>query len=91
MPLNDFRSVCMPYCLQKQPDGKYLVLNRGYKPFGFKTSDHVKYEDYPICLQLKGIGPATAAKLSYKGSDDVNAIFLYNDGWIPTRVSKSGL
>ena len=37
MPLGDFRSVFMPYCLRKQKDGRYVVLNREYKPVGFFT------------------------------------------------------
>ena len=84
MPLNDFRSVFMPYCLSKQEDGTYVVLNREYKPVGFKTKETVDYKSYPICVHLKGIGPSTASKLSCHGSNDVNNIYLYDDGCIPT-------
>ena len=63
MALNDFRATFLPYCLDKQSDG-YVVLNRRYKPIGFKTRDKVNYEDYPICVELKGFGSVTAAKLS---------------------------
>lgn len=48
MPLNDFRSVHLPYCIKKLPSGAYVVLNREYKPLGFKTREHVDYEAYPI-------------------------------------------
>ena len=88
MPLNDFRSVFMPYCLRKQEDGTYVVLNREYKPIGFKTKETVDYKNYPICVHLKGIGPSTASKLSCNGSNDVKNIYLYDDGCIPTASSE---
>ena len=88
MALNDFRSVFFPYCLDKQPDGRYVVLNREYKPIGFKTREHIKYENYPIDVELKGIGSATAAKLSYKGDSNTDRIYLYNDDCVPTENAE---
>ena len=64
MPLHDFRSVNLPYCLKKQPDGKYVVLNREYKPIGFKTKDWVGYEQYPVAVKIKGLTAKVAAKIS---------------------------
>ena len=78
MALNDFRAVFLPYCIEKQPDGRYVVLNR----------EHIKYEEYPICVELKGIGSATAAKFSYKGDLNTEKIYLYNDGCIPTESAE---
>lgn len=89
MPLNDFRSVYMPYCLALQEDGSYAVLNREYKPVGFRTHDFVDYSDYPVTSTFKGIGPATAKKLSVDGSDKLESIFLYNDGCVPTRSAAN--
>lgn len=85
---SDFRAVFLPYCLQKQPDGRYAILNRRYKPVGFMTKDHIKYEEYPVCAELKGIGSATAAKLSYKGDSDTDTIYLYDDGCVPTQSAE---
>jgi hypothetical protein len=31
MPLGDVRSVHLPYCIQRQSDGTYVVLNREYR------------------------------------------------------------
>jgi|SRR5689334_9443094 hypothetical protein len=84
MPLNDFRSVHLPYCIKKLESGEYVVLNREYKPLGFKTRDQVDYEAYPIAVNFARLTPATAAKLSHNGKDDTNQIFLYDDGCIPT-------
>ncbi|QSV55098.1 MAG: hypothetical protein HEP80_15660 [Dolichospermum sp. UKL201] len=88
MSLDDFRAVFLPYCLQKQPDEKYAVLNRRYKPLGFNTREHIEYEDYPICVKLKGIGSATAAKLSWNCDSNTDIIYLYNDGCFPTKSSE---
>lgn len=88
MPLNDLRSVHMPYCLQKQEDGRYIVLNRAGKPLGFCTNDKVKYDVYPIKVKMR-ITSATAKKLSWEGNGNTERIFLYNDGCIPTKSSTN--
>ena len=88
MPLGDFRSVFFPYCLKKQEDGRYAVLNREYKPVGFFTREHITYADYPVLVKLKGLTPAKAAKLSWKGEKQVDEIFLYNDGCVPTHSKE---
>jgi len=81
--LGTFISVCLPYCLQRQPDGRYAVLNREYKPLGCNTYERIKYGDYPVCIELKGLGPATIRKLSCHGSEDPERIYLYYDGCNP--------
>lgn len=85
----DFRAVYFPYCIEKQTDGSWVVLNRQYKPVGFNTSDHVKYEEYPVSAKLQGIGPAVAKKLSYSGVVEGDRIYLYNDGCVPTHDKAS--
>jgi hypothetical protein len=80
----DFRCIYLPYCLVKQKNGNYLVLNLNYKPLGFATNDFLQYEDYPIEVKFRGLTKIIAAKLSWKESGDVEKIFLYNDGCIPT-------
>ena len=83
MSFDNVIAVYMPYCLQRQEDERYAILNREYKPLGFITKDWIKYDDYPVCARIKGIGPAMARKLSYKGSEDTDCIYLYNDGCNP--------
>ena|ERR1035437_6183178 len=90
MPLNDFRSVHLPYCIHKTENGKYVVLNREYKPLGFKTGDFIDYKDYPILVEFKGLTPAKIIKISYNGDSDNKNIYLYNDGCIPT-LSKNDM
>ena len=89
MSLEDFVAVFLPYCLQKQPDGTYPVLNREYKPVGFKTRDWIKYEEYPVCVKIKGLTEAKVVKLSYNGSKDMNRIYLYEDASNPIRTKKN--
>ena len=89
MPLKDVRSVHLPYVIKKLEGGRYVILNREYKPLGFKTYDHVDYEAYPIALKLKGLTKAVAAKLSDDGSDNLDVIALYNDGSLPDKSAKN--
>ncbi|MBP9868569.1 MAG: hypothetical protein KBC88_06530 [Alphaproteobacteria bacterium] len=89
MPLTNFRQIHLPYCLKKNEDGAYIVLNREYKPIGFAdSSQFVKYEDYPIAVKYR-ISKVTAQKLSCDGSADTNAIHLYNDGCIPESSAQN--
>jgi len=84
MPLSDLCSTHLPYCLKRQEDGTYVVLNREYKPLGFVTNDHVKYGDFPIAVKISRLTATVARRLSYGGSTALDEIFLYNDGCIPT-------
>ena len=86
----DFRAVFLPYCLDKQADGRYAVLNREYKPIGFCVTEHVIYDQHPVLAKLKGLTAKKAALLSAKGDPDLKRIYLYNDRCIPTR-SKAGM
>lgn len=85
MQSDDFRSIFLPYCLKKQDNGTYIVLNRNYKPLGFYTREHVEYSDFPISVKIKGINPKTASKLSANCGTNTDTIYLYNDGTVPTH------
>lgn len=89
MSLSDFRSIYLPYCLKKQTDGSFIVLNREYKPLGFNTLTHVKYEDYPISTKFKGLTEKQITKVAYNGKMDHDCIFLYNDASIPTSSKEN--
>lgn len=65
-----------------------MVLNREYKPLGFKTREHVEYEAYPIGVKVR-LTAKTAAKLSWNGSTNTNMIFLYEESCTPTENSQN--
>lgn len=81
----DFRAVCLPYCIKKQDDGTYLVLNRNYKPLSFKTiSDDFLKQELPIYLKIKGLTEKKIQQIISIGEgasvqNDGKNIFLYND------------
>lgn len=81
--MNDVRWFCLPYCLQRLISGKYVVLNRQYKPIGFVTGERVEYEAYPIALKLN-ITAEVATAMSWNGDAGVDRIYFYNDGCVPT-------
>lgn len=91
MALLDFRAVCMPYCIEKQEDGSYLVLNREYKPLSFNTySNEFLKQDLPIYLKITGLSPQIVEKIIKIGSgatvqESGKRIFLYNDSNNPVE------
>lgn len=56
-----FSHTQLPYCLQKTTDGKWLALNRRYKPIGTTNLDWVDYNTHPNRLKIdeKVIGEIT--------------------------------
>lgn len=90
MSLGDFRAVFLPYCLRKMEDGRYVVLNREYKPVGFCTETFVRYEEHPVLVHLPGLKKKVAAFLSESGEANLDEIFLYSDRTNPLR-SKANM
>jgi hypothetical protein len=83
-----FGYISLPYVLQQQRDGSYLVLNRKYKPIGFLTDEWVKYEKYPIAHHFVRLDEETIEKLSIPESRDGD-IYLYKDTSTPTIGKKN--
>ena len=83
-PVRPDLRIYLAYCLKRQPDDRYSVLNRDYKPLGFITRDVVQGVDYPVLAKLRGLTRRKAASLSHDGSDDLESIYLYDDGCVPT-------
>ncbi len=82
--MEHLRSSHMPYCIQRLEDGRYIVLNRYYKPLGEARSDWVTYETHPTTCALQ-ISAKQAAQISWDGRSSLDRIYLYNDGCIPTE------
>lgn len=73
------RQAMFPYGMQKRPDGSWFFFNREYKPVGVVTSDWADWDDPRHKLRLKGLGPATLAKLDHNGVGSGIRIYFYDD------------
>lgn len=84
----DFHRAFLPYCLDRQEDGRWVVLNRDYKPLGMLTRDFVRYEEHPVAAYLGGL---TASSLKHLDDRDnlPDRIYLYDDGSIPTLSKEA--
>lgn len=82
------RWIFLPYCIQRLSDDRYIVLNRKYKPLGVRGNDHVVYEEHPAAAKIK-ITASDARKISHSGSDDLSAIFLYDDATNPSTSKEN--
>lgn len=78
------RHIYFPYCVQRLKDGRYIVLNRRYKPLGISDNAWVDYESHPSAQPLEGLTAAKAKAMSHLGDDDIECIYLYADARIPT-------
>ena len=84
----ELRITHLPYCVRRLNDGKYILLNRNYKPLGIQTNEWVIYEDHPSRVALK-ITPSIAKKISWDNNENIDTIFLYNDGCTPTSSDSN--
>ena len=84
MEQDTIRRVFMPYCLERLKDGRYIVLNRLYKPLGIASRQRVDYDAHPSAMKIEHLTSARVKRLSHKGDDDLGHIHLYGDGCIPT-------
>lgn len=86
MTSSEVRQVFLPYCLQRLSDGRYILLNRRYKPLGTHAGEWVDYDKHPSAFRFKrSLSGRQAALLSWEGSEDTEVVFFYDDGCIPTH------
>jgi hypothetical protein len=76
------RRVYWPYCIEQLEAGRYVLLNRRYKPLGIASRTYIR--DYSPWSFRLSITAADAQQMSWDGSDDVSRVYFYNDGTIPT-------
>lgn len=84
MVITDVRAVCLPYCIDQQADGRFVFLNRQYKPIGFAMQDYANYSDYPVAHDIPGLTPALIKKIAVAVHENPLRIYLYSDGTNPT-------
>lgn len=81
----DAGETLLPYGMQRMPDGAWLFFNRQYKPAGVVDQGAWEAWDDPRHkLVLKGLGPATLAKLDCSGRGGAgDRIYFYDDASSP--------
>jgi hypothetical protein len=89
MPLGRVAQTHFPYCIQKTKDGKWLVLNRLYKPLGTTSNEWVDYDNHPDRLAINSRSIAALRKLAVYDIPDVpndpGLFFFYSDSTMPTE------
>lgn len=83
--VSEFRQMFLIYCLQRQKDGRYIALNRRYKPVGITSTEWVKDKDFAVSFKFKrALSARQIAALSFDGNTAAECVYLYNDGCVPT-------
>jgi hypothetical protein len=89
MPIGRVAHTHFPYCLQKTTDGKWLILNRNYKPLGTIAKEWVDYDSHPDRLAINSQTIAALRKLAINDipdkPDDPGLFFFYDDSSMPTE------
>ncbi len=86
--LGDIRAIYFPYCLEKQEDNSWVILNRNYKPIGINTAEFIDYREFPVSATPRSLTTTTLKKLSYDGTAE-DKIYLYNDDTNPLASQKN--
>lgn len=79
----NIRQAMFPSGMEKNPDGTWTLFNRKYKPVGVVTREWAEWDDPRHKIALKGLGPATLAKLDWRGEGSGDRIYFYNDASNP--------
>lgn len=82
----------LPYCIDRLPDGRWIVLNRSYKPVGTTTpvGTMVDYNagPHPIAFKKGELDSETlqlmSTSLQRDPDGDVARAYFYSDGCVPT-------
>ncbi len=74
----------LPYQLRDLGDGRYILLNRVYKPLGWPSDNFVDYDTHPSAFSCS---TAAVRRLRTKGIID-DAGYLYFDGTSPRLGAK---
>lgn len=91
MPFSIGRSL-LPMRLERLDDGRYIALNRNYKPVGTFSRDRVDYESHPGAFRFRRELTAQDARLmSFDANDDLKAIVLYDEGTNPHATAENWL
>lgn len=80
MSLKDtFANTHLPYCLQEQEGGRYIVLNGNMQPVGFTKDRKSGYKDLPISVDLSFMTDKFVQKIFQCTENDPKRIYLCDD------------
>lgn len=83
----NFRWYFLPYCLIRQADGSWMVVNRDYKPLGYTGTAFVDYGAHAVAIPK--LTEAVAQRIDVADRRDTDRIYLYNDGCVPTSSDSA--
>lgn len=86
--MRELRVTHFVYCVMRVEGNRYVLLNRRYKPIGYNGDDYVDYDEYAV--KLKGLTQKKANTIENRGYANLDAIYLYDDGCVPTN-SKANM
>ena len=82
----------LPMVLQRLNDGRYIALNRYYKPVGTFSRDRLDYETSTGAFRFKReITEQDASNMSFRGDTNLEAIVLYDEGSNPHTTPDNWL
>lgn len=85
----DMRFTHFPYCLRKLDDGRYILVNRRYKPLGVVSRERVVYEDHPTAMRIEGLTDELALDIDVNGGAKPDHIYLYNGASTAPRTEQA--
>lgn len=88
MRIWNVRQAMFPYGMQENADGSWTFFNRNYKTVGTVTEEWSEWDDPSHKMFLRGLGPATLAKLDIHGVGG-ERIYFYNDGSNPEGSAEN--
>ena len=83
------RQAMFPYGMSRNEDGTWTFFNREYKPVGVVSEEWAEWDDPRHKLSIKGLGPATLAKLDNNGTGVGNRVYFYDDVTNPERSTQN--
>lgn len=82
----------LPYCLERLPDGRWIVLNRAYKPMGTTTprAEFIDYGDpYALAFEHGELDRETQSVIStsvdFDDEGEPARLYIYQDDSSPMK------
>ncbi|MDQ2720357.1 MAG: hypothetical protein M3Z26_11445 [Bacteroidota bacterium] len=98
--LNNFFRINLPYGIVKNDNDEWMAFNREYMPLGYNSMDYKDsnetYSDMSIYTKYQRLTEKFLIDIAHSPEgiqrnekDEINRIFLYNDGTNPVNQSTN--